>query len=79
MSVALLNLVDASCRWPSEGDETPFLFCGEQRTGTTPYCAEHTRLAYTKSYVSRVRPAEHVQAAGKAALAAIARDAQVPA
>jgi GcrA cell cycle regulator len=43
----ILELTEATCRWPigdpSAGD---FFFCGGNTMGGLPYCAHHARMAY---------------------------------
>jgi hypothetical protein len=46
--VTLLQLDNHTCRWPVEGEYPPYFFCGIQPLESLPYCAEHSRLAYTK-------------------------------
>jgi GcrA cell cycle regulator len=44
-SCTLVDLVEASCRWPI-GEATPYMFCNNQSLDSVPYCAGHARLAY---------------------------------
>ncbi len=43
----LLELTEATCRWPVGDPGSPeFFFCGGQTAGTGPYCSHHSRVAY---------------------------------
>jgi GcrA cell cycle regulator len=44
---SLLELTDATCRWPiGDPGTSEFFFCGGKPIGELPYCAYHARLAY---------------------------------
>jgi GcrA cell cycle regulator len=44
---SLLELTDATCRWPiGDPGTAEFFFCGGKPIGELPYCAYHARLAY---------------------------------
>jgi hypothetical protein len=43
------------CRWPVEGDNAETFFCGANRQGDTPYCAQHYRIAYLPAGAMRSR------------------------
>ena len=50
---SLLELSEASCRWPiNTPGEKDFGFCGKRPLAGKPYCAEHAAMAY-------VRPKSH--------------------
>jgi GcrA cell cycle regulator len=43
----LLQLSDATCRWPIGDPGSPdFFFCGGKPVSELPYCAYHARIAY---------------------------------
>jgi GcrA cell cycle regulator len=43
----LLELTEATCRWPVGDPGSPeFFFCGGEAATTLPYCAYHSRVAY---------------------------------
>jgi GcrA cell cycle regulator len=43
----LLQLTEATCRWPIGDPGSPdFFFCGGKPAGEFPYCAYHARIAY---------------------------------
>jgi len=43
----LVQLTDATCRWPVGDPGSPdFFFCGGQTKEDSPYCAHHSRIAY---------------------------------
>jgi len=44
--VPLLQLKEASCRWPVAEEDGQHLFCGQQAVGT--YCPEHARKAFNR-------------------------------
>jgi hypothetical protein len=41
------------CRWPIEDAET--FFCGADRVEGSPYCAQHSRMAYLPAGATRSR------------------------
>jgi hypothetical protein len=43
-AVPLLQLKEASCRWPVAEEDGQHLFCGQDAVGT--YCRTHARIAY---------------------------------
>lgn len=46
--ISLMDLKLSSCRWPMGDPKDPgFHFCGAQSIPGKPYCAEHTKIAYT--------------------------------
>ncbi|MBV9260712.1 MAG: GcrA cell cycle regulator, partial [Pseudolabrys sp.] len=43
----LLQLNDATCRWPvGDPGSTDFFFCGGTSNEGSPYCTYHSRVAY---------------------------------
>jgi GcrA cell cycle regulator len=43
----LLQLSDATCRWPvGDPGSTDFFFCGGNSNEGSPYCSYHSRVAY---------------------------------
>lgn len=46
--IQLIELTDATCHWPrgNPGDAN-FEFCGGKALPSLPYCAHHSRIAYT--------------------------------
>ncbi|MGI8527507.1 MAG: GcrA family cell cycle regulator [Pseudolabrys sp.] len=43
----LLQLSDATCRWPvGDPGSTEFFFCGGNSNEGSPYCSYHSRVAY---------------------------------
>jgi GcrA cell cycle regulator len=43
----LLELTEATCRWPiGDPGTTDFFFCGGNTVESLPYCAYHSRVAY---------------------------------
>ena len=43
----LLQLSDATCRWPvGDPGSTDFFFCGGNPNEDSPYCSYHSRVAY---------------------------------
>jgi GcrA cell cycle regulator len=55
VACSLLELTDRTCRFPISGPEAKdFLFCGNMIAAKgAPYCAFHTRLAYTSPATRR--------------------------
>lgn len=52
--LSLLNLNDATCRWPIGDPQSPdFRFCGHAPHGEKPYCLAHCVMAYTPTSQSR--------------------------
>lgn len=47
--VALLDLTDATCRFPI-GDVAPYMFCGAEPEKGKPYCKAHCACAFRPSY-----------------------------
>jgi hypothetical protein len=43
------------CRWPVEGDDAETFFCGANKQGDAPYCAQHCRMAYQPAGATRSR------------------------
>ena len=43
------------CRWPVEGDNAETFFCGANKQGDAPYCAQHCRMAYLPTGTTRSR------------------------
>ena len=59
----ILQLRAYSCRWPLGDLRQPAArFCGERKiAGSSPYCAEHTKLAFVPGGKARpIRVAERV-------------------
>ena len=43
----LVQLTDATCRWPvGDPGSADFFFCGGQTKEDGPYCTHHSRVAY---------------------------------
>ena len=43
----ILELTEATCRWPvGDPGAGDFFFCGGNTVGSLPYCAYHARIAY---------------------------------
>jgi GcrA cell cycle regulator len=40
------ELAKHHCRWPVEGADAEMFFCGANKLGDLPYCAQHCRMAY---------------------------------
>ena len=52
----LLELTEATCRWPiGDPGSTDFFFCGGQSLTNLPYCAYHSRVAYQPANARRDR------------------------
>ena len=52
----LLELTDATCRWPiGDPGSADFFFCGGQSLTNLPYCAYHSRVAYQPANMRRDR------------------------
>lgn len=51
MTCQLHELNRLRCRWPLAAleDEPPYIFCGELPLCGSPYCLEHSKLAYNAS------------------------------
>lgn len=46
----IMNLTEATCRWPvGEPGTESFYFCGGRSTTGMPYCSHHARMAYQPS------------------------------
>jgi hypothetical protein len=43
------------CRWPVEGADAETFFCGANKQGDAPYCAQHCRMAYLPTGATRSR------------------------
>lgn len=58
--IQLIELTDATCHWPrgNPGDAN-FEFCGGKALPSLPYCARHSRIAYTAA-ADRRRPQPRV-------------------
>lgn len=62
--VTVLTVKDSMCKWPiGDPAEATFGFCGRQSDGTTPYCAEHGRVAFqpAKKRERRAREFDYIQ------------------
>jgi len=44
------DLRSQTCRWPF-GDDLPYTYCGERNIDGSPYCLEHSRLAWSPNTV----------------------------
>ena len=45
--INILSLNEKVCKWPiGEPGDDDFRFCGNRKESGSPYCAEHTRVAY---------------------------------
>lgn len=45
--INILSLNEKVCKWPiGEPGDDDFRFCGNRKENGSPYCAEHTRVAY---------------------------------
>lgn len=42
--LALAEITKKQCRWPTEGDKAPYLYCGHEVEHHGPYCAYHRYL-----------------------------------
>ena len=40
----IMELQSLDCRWPDEGDQAPYTFCGTLQDGESSYCAYHRRI-----------------------------------
>jgi len=48
--IKLIELTDATCHWPRGNPTDPdFEFCGGKALPSLPYCARHSRIAYTSA------------------------------
>ena len=43
------------CRWPVKGADAETFFCGANKQGNSPYCAQHSRMAYQPAGATRSR------------------------
>jgi GcrA cell cycle regulator len=62
--VTVMTVKDSMCKWPiGDPAEATFGFCGRQSDGTTPYCAEHGRVAFqpAKKRERRAREFDYIQ------------------
>ena len=56
----LLELNEATCRWPiGDPGSADFFFCGGQTVTSLPYCAYHSRVAYQPPNLRRDRRQPH--------------------
>ncbi|MEC9392228.1 MAG: GcrA family cell cycle regulator, partial [Pseudomonadota bacterium] len=45
--INILSLSEKVCKWPiGEPGEEDFRFCGNNKVNGSPYCTEHTKVAY---------------------------------
>lgn len=56
--LSLVDLERDQCKWPYNGDDTPFTFCGHIKPDTDqiPYCDAHMALAAGPAVVRRAKP-----------------------
>ena len=55
----LSDLRERSCRWPLGAfTDPPLRFCGDTTAGTSPYCSDHTKRAFS-GVKSRPPPLPH--------------------
>jgi len=45
--LTLFDLRSDTCRWPLNDGRPEFYFCGEPPAPNSPYCAEHTAVAFS--------------------------------
>lgn len=43
--LTIYELTNHVCRWPSDEDQPPFTYCGNDRVEESPYCAFHRSIA----------------------------------
>ncbi len=56
---SLLELSEATCRWPiGDPGSSEFFFCGGKSLTGLPYCAHHSRIAYQPASDRRHRKAQ---------------------
>lgn len=52
--VRLEDLQSTSCRWPfGDPRDANFGFCGVEKAGCGPYCAEHAQLAFSPNAIKK--------------------------
>jgi GcrA cell cycle regulator len=52
--LTLLELTDATCKWPIGDPQDPgFFFCGGRALASLPYCRHHTQVARAPAYVPK--------------------------
>lgn len=47
-ALTMLQLTQATCRWPSDAARPPYTYCGAPVYDDRPFCLAHCRLAYHK-------------------------------
>jgi hypothetical protein len=53
----LSDLRERSCRWPLGAfTDPPLRFCGDTTAGTSPYCSDHTKRAFSGVKTNRPAP-----------------------
>ena len=61
----LIELTECTCKWPHGDPQSPdFNFCGHDASFEEPYCAYHTRLAYSpksERQIAAIRSAERIR------------------
>jgi hypothetical protein len=45
--IALFDLREGHCRWPVAGERIARLFCGSATVGTSSWCDQHQRIAFS--------------------------------
>jgi hypothetical protein len=43
------------CRWPVDGADAETVYCGAEHVEGSPYCAQHSRMAYQSASATRSR------------------------
>ena len=62
--VQIMELREAMCKWPiGDPADATFGFCGRGSDGSSPYCAEHARVAFqpAKKRERRAREFDYIQ------------------
>tara|TARA_Y100000590_G_scaffold364139_1_gene422297 strand:+ start:53844 stop:54332 length:489 start_codon:yes stop_codon:yes gene_type:complete len=53
--VTILNLTENNCKWPiGDPRDDDFHFCGHAPSNGSPYCEDHSKVAYKKSKANRL-------------------------
>jgi hypothetical protein len=45
--LTFFDLREHHCRWPN-GEQSPFVYCGQDKTSNSSYCAAHHRQAHQR-------------------------------
>jgi GcrA cell cycle regulator len=62
--VTVMTVKDSMCKWPiGDPADATFGFCGRSSDGSSPYCAEHARVAFqpAKKRERRAREFDYIQ------------------